>query len=161
MKPSNELFELIKSLSQTEKRFFKVYATRHIIGKKNIYSKLFDAIAKQDEYDEEKIIAKFKGQNFVKYFASEKYYLYNMILDSLNSYHAESSVEYMLNRMLHFSEILYKKTLYEQCVKIIERAEKIAWKYEQFNELHKIVSTKRKLIYKDSSLKEKDILQHV
>ena len=157
MKPSNELFELIKSLSQTEKRFFKVYATRHVIGKKNIYSKLFDAIAKQDEYDEEKIIAKFKGQNFVKYFASEKYYLYNMILDSLNSYHAESSVEYMLNRMLHFSEILYKKTLYEQCVKIIERAEKIAWKYEQFNELHKIVSGKRKLIYKDSSIKEKDI----
>ena len=157
MKPSNELFELIKSLNQTEKRFFKIYSTRHVIGKKNIYSKLFDVIGKQDSYNEENIIKKFKDQKFIKYFASEKYYLYNMILDSLDAYHSESSVEYRLNRLLHFCEILYKKSLYIQCSKIIERAEKIAWQNEQFFELQKILSRKRKLIYKDPSLKETEV----
>ncbi|MBA3704903.1 MAG: hypothetical protein H0W84_03080 [Bacteroidetes bacterium] len=157
MKPGNELFELIKSLNQTEKRFFKMYASRHVIGRKTSYSKLFDAIEKQNSYDEEKIIKKFKGQKIVKFFASEKYYLYNMVLDSLNIYHAESSVEYMLSRMLHFSEILYKKSLYEQCAKILERTEKIAWKYEQFFELQKILSKKRKLIYKNPFIKQKDV----
>lgn len=32
MIPSDELYKLIKSLSQAEKRFFKIYASRHVIG---------------------------------------------------------------------------------------------------------------------------------
>jgi len=44
MKPSTELFDLIRSLSQSEKRYFKVYASKHVIGKENNYVRLFEAI---------------------------------------------------------------------------------------------------------------------
>ena len=52
---SDELHKLIKSLTQSEKRFFKIYASRHIIGEQNNYVQLFDVIASQKKYNEEAI----------------------------------------------------------------------------------------------------------
>ena len=51
MKPSTELFSLIKSLSKSEKRFFKLNSALQA-GDKN-YLKIFDFIEKQNKYDEE------------------------------------------------------------------------------------------------------------
>lgn len=149
MKPTAELFDLIQSLTQTEKRFFKVYASRHVIGGKNNYVKIFEAIEKQKVYDENKILKKFQQETFIKHFASEKYYLYNLVLDSLDAYHADSSVENRLYRMLHFSEILFKKSLYGACSKVLERAEKIAVTHDKFYEAVKIIARRRELIYKN------------
>ena len=53
MKPSTELFNLIQSLSKSEKRFFKLSSSLQD-GEKN-YLKLFDAIEKQKSYDEKEI----------------------------------------------------------------------------------------------------------
>ena len=61
MKPSDELFKLIKSLTKSEKRFFKLSSSLQS-GEKN-YLKLFDAIEKQLEYDEEDIKNTFKKEN--------------------------------------------------------------------------------------------------
>ncbi len=50
MKVTDDLFQLIKSLDQSEKRYFKVFATMHIKGSdNNKYVGLFDAIDKQDD----------------------------------------------------------------------------------------------------------------
>ena len=56
---SEDLHKLIKSLSQSEKRFFKIYASRHVIGEQNNYVQLFDAIANQKNYNEKAIKEKF------------------------------------------------------------------------------------------------------
>ena len=58
MKPSIELFKLIKSLTKSEKRFFKLSSSLQS-GEKN-YLKIFDAIEKQDEYVEEEIKTSFR-----------------------------------------------------------------------------------------------------
>ena len=50
MKPSNELFDLIQSLTKSEKRFFKLHSSLQS-GDKN-YLRLFDAIDRMKEYDE-------------------------------------------------------------------------------------------------------------
>lgn len=161
MKPSHELFELICSLSQTEKRFFKVYAGRHVIGKQNVYVRLFNAIARQKSYDEEKIIRQFKGEAFVKYFAAEKYYLYQMVLHSLDAYHSESSVEHRLAKMLHFAEILFKRSLYDQCGKILDRAEKIARTFERFPELEQVLFRRQSLIYHNPEISDRQIETYI
>ena len=62
-KASDQLHKLIKSLSKPEKRYFKVFSSRHIIGDENNYQTLFDAIDKQEEYDEEKLMKKFKDKS--------------------------------------------------------------------------------------------------
>ncbi len=59
-KASNSLHELIKSLNKSEKRYFKVFSSRHTIGEENSYIKLFDFIDKMDEYDEEELFKCFK-----------------------------------------------------------------------------------------------------
>jgi hypothetical protein len=53
MKPSTELHDLIKSLTKSEKRFFKLHSSLQS-GDKN-YLRIFDAIDKQKVYDEDAI----------------------------------------------------------------------------------------------------------
>ena len=56
MKPTEDLFELIDSLSKDEKRGFRIHAGRYeSTGKPKKYLLLFDAISAQDEYSEEEI----------------------------------------------------------------------------------------------------------
>ena len=72
MANTNRLFELIHSLSKNEKRYFKLFAGFQMGEKK--YLLLFDAIAEQKEYDEQKIITKFKGERFLKQLPVAKNY---------------------------------------------------------------------------------------
>ncbi|MDQ3021512.1 MAG: hypothetical protein M3R36_13225 [Bacteroidota bacterium] len=84
MKVTDDLFQLIKSLTQSEKRFFKVYASlHHIKGDENKYFKLFNAIDKQKIYDEELIRKQFGNEKFLKQLFVVKNYLYHTILKSL------------------------------------------------------------------------------
>ena len=91
MKASLHLFDLIKSLTPSEKRHFKLFTARHVIGEKNNYSKLFDAVEKLDQYDEDKLKKTLKDESLVRNLAYEKNYLYSMISDSLHVYHLNLS----------------------------------------------------------------------
>lgn len=145
-RPSDSLFQLIKSLNGQEKRYFKIFAARHTIGEKNNSLKLFDAIDKQDEYDETEIKKSLKKEKFVKQLFVIKSYLYEMILKGLSSYHTENSIGAQLNQSIHCIEILYNKALYEQCEKMIEKAERQAIKYEYHPVLLDIINWKFKLV---------------
>lgn len=89
MKPSNELFNLIKSLTKSEKRFFKLSSSIQS-GEKN-YFKLFDYIDDQSEYDEAKLKEHFKTERFIKHLPSEKNHLYKLILKSLRQFHGDQN----------------------------------------------------------------------
>lgn len=130
MKPSRELFELVKSLSKSEKRFFKLSSSLQS-GDKN-YLKIFDAIDRQAQYDEEAIKTQFKGEVFVKHFPSEKNHLYKLILKSLRSYHSDNTVSSILKQEIKNIEILYQKALFRECNKFLNRAKKIAIAHEKF-----------------------------
>src|SRR5688572_13251953 len=86
MKKNDLLFGLIKSMSKSEKRHFKLYASRHTIGEQNNYVKLFDTIGSMQVYDETKVREALSGERFIRYLPSEKKYLYNIILNGLNAY---------------------------------------------------------------------------
>ncbi|MEO9256802.1 MAG: hypothetical protein ABI207_00395 [Crocinitomicaceae bacterium] len=130
MKASDELFQLIKSLNKTEKGYFKKYASTHIIGEKNNYMKLFEAIDKQRVYDEEKIKEIFAKETFIKHLPSEKNYLSDLILRSLTSYSSSVSNEFRINELLLQIEVLFKKSLYKQCKKLLRKAKGLAYEYE-------------------------------
>ncbi len=149
-KVSTHLFQLIKSLTKPEKRYFKLYSSRHTIGDKNNYQILFDAIDKQSEYNEDAIKAKFEKEAFIKKFSIAKSRLYDAILRSLDAYHANSSIDAQLKRLLHCSEILYKKTLYSQSFKTLRSAKKLAYKYEKHTTLLEIFMWEKMLIEKDN-----------
>lgn len=145
-KASNNLFELIKSLNKSEKRYFKVFSSRHTIGEENSYIKLFDYIDKMDDYDEEKVFRHFKGKALLNKFSITKARLYQNILKSLDTFHSTSSIDAQIFRSIHSAEILYNKGLYKQAEKILHSAEKQARKHENFNLLLEIKQKQKLLI---------------
>ncbi len=146
---SSNLHELIQSLTKPEKRYFKVFASRHVIGDENNYEKLFDAIAAQEVYDEAELLTKFKNEAFVNRFSIAKNRLYNSILKSLDTYHANSSADAQIKRQIHAAEILYKKGLYNQSKRLFRSARKQAEKHEKITSLIEISRWEKKLLEKD------------
>lgn len=144
MKPSIELFKLIKSLSKSEKRFFKLSSSLQS-GDKN-YLKIFDEIEKQEEYDEESLKEVFKNERFVHHLPSEKNHLYRLILKSLRSFYSEHSVSSQLKQELKNVEILYNKALYKECEKFVSRAKELAASYEKFYYWYELISWQKKLL---------------
>lgn len=145
-KASDNLYRLIKSLSKSEKRYFNLYASRHTLGDKNNYVILFEAIDKQKEYDEEALLKRFKKESFTNQFSITKARLYDTVMASLDAFHANSSIDAQLKRDLHCAEILYKKTLYDQCAKMLSSAKKVANRFERHSSLLEINLWEKKLI---------------
>ncbi len=159
-KSSDQLHKLIHSLTKPEKRHFKIFGSRHTIGDQNNYVMLFDAIEKSKEYDEEALLKKFSKELFINNFSITKGRLYETILRSLDVFHHNSSVDAQLWKELHYAEILFKKTLYDQCAKRLKSARKLAEKYEKHAVLVQIHSLEKSLAEKDSyaGISEESIL---
>lgn len=147
MKPTHDLFDLVHSLTKSEKRFFKLQSSLQA-GEKN-YVRLFDLLEKIDHYDEEFVKETFKGELFLKHLPSEKNHLFKLILKALRSYHGESSVKSILKQALKNVDILYKKGLFEECKKELKRAKKLATSYEFFYYLFEIISWQKILLEED------------
>lgn len=164
-KASSSLFELIKSLNKSEKRYFKVYSSRHTIGEENGYIKLFDYIDKMENYDEEILFHDFKGQPLLNKFSITKGRLYTNILKSLDSFHSGTSIDAQIFRQIHSADILFNKGLYGQAEKVLSSAEKQAEKYERFFMLMEIKTRQKQLLENnlytetDSSQLEKRFLE--
>ncbi|MFI5151445.1 MAG: hypothetical protein ACHQRM_17085 [Bacteroidia bacterium] len=153
MKASEDLHQLIHSMNMSEKRYFKIHASLHIIGKQNNYIRLFDAIEKQDKYDENELKLKFKGDTFIKHLPSEKHYLYQQLLESLNAFSQNKTFLSRHNSILTSIEILYNRGLFFQCRKLIRKARAEAASLEKFSILYQIVHWETLLDIKDEDEK--------
>lgn len=131
MKQSDDLFQLVKSMSKSEKGYFKKFASKHTIGEKNIYVKLFDAVDGQKEYSEEKLKTKFRGEKFADKLYSTKNYLFNLILKSLSAYHSEKYAVSKLHTMMIELNVLFEKGLYKQFKTLLNKAINIAAENEK------------------------------
>lgn len=147
---SDQLFKLINALTKQEKRYFKIFSSRHTLGDTNNYQMLFDAIDKMAVYDEQLLKKKFAGEAFLNQLSIAKNRLYEQILKSLDAFHANSSIDAELKKLLHCAEILYKKTLYSQSHKLLKSARRLAVKYDKHTTLLEISFWEKKLIEKDN-----------
>ncbi len=142
--PNNDaLFLLIKSLSRSEKRYFKIFTDTD--KRINNYEKLFNAIEVMDEYDESIIREKFKGEKFIKQLHVTKNYLKRLIYKSNRNYHAKENRSVRVRNLLTNAEILFNKELFEHCNAELIKAERLSSEYELFNYLVEIYDWKRKL----------------
>lgn len=116
------MHRLIRSMSAAEKRYFKLHAARmgQDAGKQAM---LFDAIAAMEHYDEEALLARFRNEAFARHFAIAKRRLYEAILHSLEAFHAESSVDARIHRLLHQVEILHRRALYADAQRVLLSAQ--------------------------------------
>ena len=129
-----ELYDLIQSMTMSEKRYFKIFSSKHVIGGKNDYVQLFDILDSMSVYDETDL----KNQPFVKNLSAEKNYLKKLVLKSLVSFNAKLNTKVKVLGMIQNAEVLYHKGLYSQAEKQCRKAIDLADESELFT--HKIVA---------------------
>lgn len=137
MTPSSDLFDLIKSLSKSEKRYFKLQAALQG-GEKN-YLKLFDLLDGMSDYDPQLVTKIYKEEKIVKNIAVVKNYLYQNILKSIRSFYQKKSIQLQLADLLFEADFLDKKGLYLQSSKLLKKAKKLALDYHKTDVLIKIL----------------------
>ncbi len=149
MKSSDSLFQLIKSLSPAEKRYFKMNAALMGPSENKNYIKLFTAIEtlsrKSSDYDEKKLIQKLGTESFVTRIAFEKNHLFNLILISLQSFHANTSISNELKNEQQKIELLYNKALFHEALKRIKKAKDLAYKFEKFTDVLELIEWGKKI----------------
>jgi hypothetical protein len=122
---SSELFNLIHSLTPEEKGYYKKFSKRHIPNGSN-YSKLFDAISKQEYFEEESLRKKFRN------YAVMKVYLKELITDSLLLYHKNKHPHVSLFAQIQKIHILLVKGQYPEAVRILKKTLAESSKMELF-----------------------------
>jgi len=122
-----QLFELIKSLSKSEKRYFKLHATRNLTDKELVFIQLFDTIDKMKQYDEKIISQKFpqlKGNLL----SNHKANLYEKLLMSLRLL-KHNTPGIRVKELISFSDVLLQKGLHFQSLNQLHKAKQLATTY--------------------------------
>ncbi|MCB0764729.1 MAG: hypothetical protein KDC00_02060 [Flavobacteriales bacterium] len=133
-------------MDRAEKRYFKLFTGRHMLGGHSNHQLLFDAIAAMEEYDENALLQRFKDAPLTNRFAVTKRRLYETILKSLDAYHAESSVDARLYRTLHHVELLFQRALYEDASKVLQSARKLARQAQKQPAMLAVLQWERRLM---------------
>jgi hypothetical protein len=143
--PHDHVHRLIRSMTRAEKRYFKLYTARHVVGGHSNHRTLFDAIAGMAEYDEAALLGRFAGEAFVHRFPITKRRLYEAILASLDAFHADSSVDARLRRQLHQVELLYQRTLYSDASRMLRSVRQAARQHDRQTILLDVLEWERRL----------------
>jgi len=131
------LFVLVKSLSKSEKRQFKVYVGRVGVNTDSKFIALFDYLNKSETFDEDLIIK--KGIVTKVQISNLKAHLYKQILISLRLNPVHQNVRTQIREQQDFATILYHKGLYKQSLKILDKAKTLAIENHESNSAYEII----------------------
>lgn len=135
------LFVLVKSLSKSEKRQFKLYVGRLGGNTDAKFMALFEALDKMKRYDEAVILA--KGIVTKSQISNLKAHLYRQLLISLRLTPSHQNIRVQIREQLDFATILYQKGLYKQSLKLLDKAKAMAIDNEEKNIAYEIVELEK------------------
>lgn len=147
------LFELIQTLSVSEKRYFKVFASSNKSTDVN-YVALFDALCELDRYDEATLIARLSrknknntGKKPAASLNQDMQYLYKVILQAMRQYNHERFAHIRIRDMIGDAIFLRDRGLYKQAEKRIIKAKSLSKKYHNYVALLELNRLERTLIW--------------
>ena len=116
----DQLRRLVSSLTKSEKRNFKLYATRAGATTESKFVQLFDALDRSPEADDEAVSLRL--QLTASQYSNLKRHLYQQLLSSLRMLFIAKEIDIELREQIDFSHILYGKGLYLDALRSLERA---------------------------------------
>ena len=137
----DHLFQLIKSLSKSEKRQFKLYVGRLGVNTDSKFLNLFNFLDKATRYEESAILK--SGIVKKQQLANIKAHLYKQILISLKLSPSHRNIRAQIREQLDFASILYHKGLYRQSLKILDKAKELAISNEEKNLAYQVVELEK------------------
>lgn len=142
----DDLFDLVHSMSRSEKRYFKLNNSTQQGDKQ--YLKLFNILQKSEEYDEAAILKSLEKGISNNRYKFLKNYLYNSILASLQQLYNKTDTG-QLKGQLQKVKILFNKGLYGQSRKTLKRAKKLSLNYDDYLTLLEIIRLEKDLLSKE------------
>jgi hypothetical protein len=140
MKRRTDLYDLIRAMSKSEKRYFTIDAQKS--GRKGSrYLELFQAINDM-EGDDEKVLRKQFGRNL----STDKNYLYEAILRSMRDYRSANSLAARIREMILDAKYLSERGLYDQCQERLQHAKELSEKLDDNLGLLEILKEERRLV---------------
>ena len=149
---SDHLFQLIKSMSKSEKRYFRLYSSRLQSSEDKKFLLLFSLIEKQTNYDEIKILKKASIINPAQ-LPNLKAHLYKQLMHSLKLFGASNSIDIQLRNHVDYTQLLYNKGLYDQAIKMLDKAKRQAIEYDKSIILLDIIELEKSIIFHTISAK--------
>ncbi|WP_053978476.1 hypothetical protein [Mangrovimonas xylaniphaga] len=137
----DNLFVLVKSMTKSEKRQFKLYVGRLGVNEDSKFLNLFNIMDRLSVYDEAIILK--SGVVKKQQLANVKAHLYKQILISLRLNPSHQNTRSQLREQLDFASILYHKGLYKQALKILDKSKELAIQSEEKNLAFEIVELEK------------------
>lgn len=131
MKASENIFDLIKSLTGKEIEYILKTSDLHKKSGSNNYMMLFHEILSQQSYNEKEIIKKLGYQTNLNNFAFTKNYLYHFILNRLEEISKLPQV--ILRRKINFTELSRQQQYGPHLVDMLKEAEEEAFNLQLFD----------------------------
>ena len=133
----DNLFLLVKSLTKSEKRQFKLYVGRLDVNSNSKFLNLFNLLEKTQTYNEAAILK--TGIIKKSQLANVKAHLYKQILISLKLNPSHQNIRSQIREQLDFASILYHKGLYKQSLRILDKVKELAIQNEEKNLAYEII----------------------
>ena len=124
------LFQLIKTLSKSEKRNFRLFVNRGSGSEAVLFVQLFDVLDKQKQYDEAMIFRRIPAMKRQQ-LSNLKRHLYKQLLTSLRQIETPKDISLQVREQIDFAKILYNKGLYLQSLKVLEKVKVLAQEAHQ------------------------------
>ena len=137
----DNLFVLVKSLSKSEKRQFKLYVGRLGGNTDSKFLALFNLLDKLNKYNEASILK--SGIVKKAQLSNLKAHLYKQLLISLRLNPLHQNIRLQVREQLDFATILYHKGLYKQSLKTLDKAKNMAISNEEKNIAFEIVELEK------------------
>ncbi len=118
---TDDLIQLIKSLSRAEKRHFRLFVKRNQASEDILFLQLFDFLDKRQEYNEQLILKKLPSIK-KRQLSNLKAHLYKQLLISLRLLSANQVVAIQIREMMDYAQVLYDKGLYRQALDMLAKA---------------------------------------
>lgn len=157
---TEDLFRLIKSLTKSEKRTFRLFAERIKSSNELLYMQLFDIMDKQKKLDERSIHYKLGNFSPVKY-SNAKRHLYDQILTSLRMLNKSKRSNIQLREYIDFVHILYGKGFYLQALKVLQKAKKLAKEHHHDFNLITIIELEKLIHSRHITRRESEFIEEL
>jgi hypothetical protein len=155
---TDNLIQLVTSLSKAEKRNFRLYANRQNSTEDKLFILLFDYIESSKNYSEEELL---KKNLLIKkaQLSNIKANLYKQLLSSLRLLHRNTYADISIRELLDSAKILHSKGMYQASLDLIEKAKKAAYTIKDYSLAYNAIDYERKIEnqYITGSMSEKAV----
>lgn len=162
---SKKVFELIYSLTPSERRFFQRFALRHGGDSPKYYLRLFDLAVETGRMKEEEWRAALGERGEDRYYPVLKHYLYERLLEALSEFHGATDPIEEIKQGLHQCRILMQKGMLEAAAGRWKKLRKKIDKAEAWEQLPEYLLVQRQLLdqqyYRDQDVGIEQIAENL